>query len=172
MTKVHSIAKLGGLALIAMVAVLVFASGAVAQVTGQDGAVRACEADIISGLKSPASYVPFKITIYQDGVLITYDAANSFGALLRDRRACLFASDGSALYLPDDPRLGTNVGGAKCLADVGEALKIGQIIESLAAKLAAACEPQYAAQLMIYDGKFAELGVTYPVPHSSTTVRP
>ena len=65
-----------------------------------DAATNACEQELMSTLKSPASYKRVKVeqvtipdSIHKppyDEVTITYDAANSYNALLRDQYRCLY----------------------------------------------------------------------------------
>src|SRR3954465_2372843 len=62
--------------------------------------VQACETQLKEKLKSPASYKRIKVDITKiskdindppyDDVTITYDAANSYNALLRDKESCLY----------------------------------------------------------------------------------
>lgn len=62
--------------------------------------VRACEIRLKERLKSPASYKRVSAEVSRipknihdppyDSVTITYDAANSFNALLRDKETCFF----------------------------------------------------------------------------------
>jgi hypothetical protein len=65
-----------------------------------DAATNACEQELIGTLKSPASYKRVKVervtipdSIHKppyDEVTITYDAANSYNALLRDQYRCFY----------------------------------------------------------------------------------
>ena len=62
--------------------------------------VQACETQLKDKLKSPASYKRVSLDVTQipksihdppyDEVTITYDAANSYNALLRDKEMCFF----------------------------------------------------------------------------------
>jgi hypothetical protein len=140
--------------------------------TSTDGAARACEAHIIGDLKSPASYAPVKITIFANGVEVIYDAANAFGALLRDKRACVFVELGGALRLENDPVVTLAQRGDDCLAKVDTWVAQGNISERTAAAFREQCSQVAAVAIAKFAENFHDLGVEYPVPSQTTTVRP
>ena len=151
---------------------LTVSSAAKSQVTGEDGAVRACEARIISTLRSPASYRPVKVTIYANGVEVIYDSSNAYGALLRDKETCVFVAGTSGLYFADDPA-GTLDGGlSQCREKVAGWISKGNLTERAAAPFYEDCNKQVTAYAKRWKTEFQDLDVIYPVLPASTTIRP
>jgi hypothetical protein len=79
--------------------------------------LRVCETQLKDKLKSPASYKRISVEEYNidstiskqpyDAVAITYDAANSFNALLRDKEICTFRPGTTEQF--DPTGLSTNI---------------------------------------------------------------
>jgi len=138
--------------------------------TSPDGAARACEASIINGLRSPASYAAVKIDIQPNGVDVLFDAANGFGALLRDRKYCSFVAMGDGLHLIDEPAIAAELGFDACAAEVQNWIKSGNITERAATSFLKQCSDVDAQAQAGFMQTFNDLGVTYPVSVTTTSV--
>lgn len=145
-------------------------AGAALGQTSDDGAARACEAAIIGGLKSPASYKPVKISVEPGRVEVLYDASNAFGALLRDRKQCLFVERSDGLHLVDEPALATELQLDGCAAEVRGWVEAGNLSERAATPFFEQCSQTNQAAQAAFLQSFDDLSVPYPVDPRSTAV--
>ena len=157
--------------LVALASYLAFTHAAYPQ-SSDDGAARACEASIIGGLVSPASYQAFKVEILPGSVEVIYDASNAFGALLRDKATCLFVSRPDGLHLSTEPDIAAQLNTGVCIAQVQGWVASGNLTERAARPFLEQCSEAKGDGQGSFLQVFEDLGVEYPVPPGSTTVAP
>jgi hypothetical protein len=141
-----------------------------AQTFSKDGAVAACEAGVIAKLISPASYRLIRSSIVGASVEMTYDAANSFGALLRAKAVCHFVPMSDGWHLADQPTIKEAAELPDCRKEYDDEVKAGTLTAYYRDQsVATFCAPRReddAAFLAI----LKEDGVLYPVPASATAL--
>lgn len=150
---------------------LVTCTNVQAQSFSKDGAVAACEAVTVAKLISPASYHLVRSKMIGRIVEITYDASNSFGALLRATATCSFVSMSDGWHLDDQPTIKEVADLADCRKEYDDEVAAGTLTAYYRDQsVATFCAPHKgddAAFLAI----FSENGVPYPIPSAATAMR-
>lgn len=139
--------------------------------TDEDAGVKACEASIIGALRSPASYSRFKVDDVPGGIEIIYDAANGFGALLREKTRCIFVQSDVGLRLASEPLVAASLGSDACRAEVERWIAAGNITERAAIPFFDDCNARLQSAQSQFMQSFKDLDVSYPVPPDQTVIQ-